>query len=78
MKLTEWIDNQPNYGVCNPPMDADLALDFLFEYLIPGNYDPVPESRKQTNTHIVHEILMAYSKEYRREVRDYFKKSREV
>ena len=44
MKLTEWINNQPDYGICNPPMSSDQALDFLFEYLIPDHYDPNPKN----------------------------------
>lgn len=75
MKLTEWINNQPDYGICNPPMSSDQALDFLFEYLIPDHYDPNPESCEQVNTYVVYEILMKYSKEFRREVRDYTKKN---
>ena len=76
MKLTEWINNQPDYGICNPPMSSDQALDFLFEYLIPGHYDPIPESREQVNAHIVYAILVKYSKEFKREVHDYYKKKR--
>ena len=75
MKLTEWIINQLDYGICNPPMSSDHALDFLFEYLIPDHYDPTPESYEQVNTYVVYEILMKYSKEFRREVRDYTKKN---
>jgi hypothetical protein len=78
MKLTEWIDNQPDYGICSPPMSSDQALDFLFDYLIPGNYDPIPESPKQVNTYIVHTILMQYSKKYQREVRERAKKYRKI
>ena len=78
MKLTEWINNQPDFGICNPPMSSDQALDFLFDYLIPGDYDPNPESSKQVNTYIVHTILMKYSKKYRREIRECAKKHRKI
>ena len=67
MALTEWLDEQPDYGICNPPMSSDQALNILFEYLIPGCYDILPESREQVNTYIVHTILMRYSSRYRRE-----------
>ena len=78
MKLTEWINNQLDFGICNPPMSSDQALDFLFDYLIPGDYDPNPESSKQVNTYIVHTILMKYSKKYRREIRECAKKHRKI
>ena len=61
-----------------PPMSSDQALDFLFDYLIPGDYDPNPESSKQVNTYIVHTILMKYSKKYRREIRECAKKHRKI
>ena len=75
-KLTEWLNEQPDYGLCNPPMNPDQALEFLFNYLTPGNYDPLPESAHQTNTYIVFNILRKYSKVFRKELRDLAKKNR--
>ena len=67
-KLTQWLRAQNDYGLCNPPMDAQKALNFLAEYLdIPE--DTVPESEQQTNTYIVCEILQRYSKKYRKELK---------
>ena len=77
-KFTEWLNEQPDYGLCNPPMTSDQALDFLFNYLIPGDYDVLPEHAEQTNTYIVHRILSKYSKVYRKEFRAQLKKKRKV
>lgn len=66
MTLTEWIVNQPDYGLCNPPMDSQTALNFLFEYLgLPP--DSISESVEQTNTYIVFEILLKHSPKFRKE-----------
>ncbi len=75
-KLTEWLDEQEDYGLCNPPMSPDEALQFLFDYLIPGEYDPLPEGAWQTNTHIVYMILRKYSRKFRRELAYRAKKKR--
>jgi hypothetical protein len=74
MKLTEWLDKQPDYGLCDPPMDPQEALDFLYEYLIPDHYVCIPEGERQLNTAIVWAILKKYSRTFRKEVRRYKKK----
>lgn len=69
MKIKEWLSNQKDYGMCNPPMDAQTALNFLADYLeIPDN--GLSESVQQTNTYIVCEILNRYSKEYKKEMKN--------
>lgn len=65
--FTEWLRKQPDYGNFNPPMSSEKALDFLFDYLLADNYDPLPEKTQQTNTYIVFNILMKYSREFRKE-----------
>lgn len=72
--FSEWLERQPSYGLCNPPLEPNKALDFLFDYLLVDDYDPLPEKADQTNTWIVHEILMKYSREYRKEREKMFKK----
>ena len=65
MNMTEWLNSQKDYGLCNPPMDAQTALNFLADYLeIPDNV--LSESVEQTNTYIVCEILGRYSKKYKK------------
>lgn len=48
--FTEWLRKQPDYGIFNPPMSSEKALDFLFDYLLVDDYDPLPEKAQQTNT----------------------------
>lgn len=67
--ITDWLAKQEDYGLCNPPMDAQKALCFLAEYLdIPE--DTIPENEQQTNTYIVCKILDRYSKKYRKELKN--------
>ena len=67
--ITGWLAKQEDYGLCNPPMDAQKALRFLAEYLdIPE--DTIPENEQQTNTYIVCKILDRYSKKYRKELKN--------
>lgn len=67
--ITDWLSKQEDYGICNPPMDAQKALHFLAEYLdIPE--DTMPENEQQTNTYIVCKILDRYSKKYRKELKN--------
>lgn len=67
--ITDWLSKQEDYGLCNPPMDAQKALHFLAEYLdIPE--DTMPENEQQTNTYIVCKILDRYSKKYRKELKN--------
>lgn len=71
--FTEWLDEQSDYGFCSPPMNSQMALDYLFDYLdIPPIV--VSQSNEQCNTEIVFEILMRYSKKFRKEYRQYRKK----
>lgn len=68
--ITEWLDEQPDYGLCDPPMDAQMALDYLFDYL---DISPVTisQSTEQCNTEIVYDILMQYSPKFRREIKEW-------
>lgn len=69
-KLTEWLDNSPDYGIFAPPMDAQTAVNFLQRYLLGEKWYCVdPVSNKQINTVIVYEILFKYSRAFRKELR---------
>lgn len=71
--ISEWFSKQPDYGILHPPMDAQTAIYFLFDYLdIP--YDIYPESTEQSNTFIVVEILKRHSKKFRKERKELRKK----
>lgn len=74
-RFFKWLENQPSYGLCNSPMDGNVGLNMLFDYFnIPPN--PNPESQLQCNTYIVFEILMKYSRRFRKEYKEYRKEMR--
>ena len=72
----DWfIENKEPDNLCDPPLDPQLALQFLCDYLLGEDwYVAMPESQKQVNSAIVDEILFKYSKQYRKEVKEYSKK----
>lgn len=73
--FTDWLENDSiDCGIMSPPMEAEKALSFLTDYLLGENWYVVdPISPKQVNTNIVHEILLKYSKKYRKEWKQYRK-----
>lgn len=73
--FTDWLENDSiDCGIMSPPMEAEKALSFLTDYLLGENWCVVaPLSPKQVNTNIVHEILWKYSKQYRKEYKQYRK-----
>ena len=73
--FTDWLENDSiDCGIMSPPMEAEKALSFLTDYLLGENwYVVAPLSQKQVNTNIVHEILWKYSKQYRKEWKQYRK-----
>ena len=73
-KFFEWLEEQPDYGLCNPPITSEVALEFLHDYLLGEDfYDATPESAEQVNTAFVVEILHKYSKRFRKEYELYKK-----
>lgn len=55
-------------GIMQPPLNAQLGIDFLKDYLLGEDWYVVnPVSAEQCNSEVVHEILMKYSKQYRKE-----------
>ena len=73
--FTDWLENDSiDCGIMLPPMEAEKALSFLTDYLLGENwYVVAPISPKQVNTNRVHEILWKYSKQYRKEWKQYIK-----
>lgn len=68
----EWIkkeNNTTNKGnIFNPPMDSQLALKFLCDYLLGEDWYSVnPVCQEQINTEIVFNILNKYSKRFKKE-----------
>jgi hypothetical protein len=66
----EWLKNQPDYGICAPPLEPQTAVLILCDYLLGKDwYSYNPVSQGQVNTEIVCDILMKYSRRFRRERR---------
>lgn len=72
-KFTDWIKNEAeDCGLCDPPMDAQLAVNFLKDYLLGDNwYVAISESQQQVNAAIVYNILKKYSRKFRKELKKY-------
>lgn len=50
-----------DYGICAPPMDAQVAVNELCRYLLGDDwYTVIPVSAEQINTEIVYEIEKKY------------------
>lgn len=62
------ILDDESYGILPAPTEAQLAVNVLQEYLLGEDHyivDPLPNC--QANTIIVHDILLQYSRRYRKE-----------
>lgn len=68
-QFTYWLLHEAeDYGLMQPPLEAQRALDFLQKYLLGENWYIVnPVNVQQGNSQVVHEILMKYSRVYRKE-----------
>ena len=68
-KFTEWLrDYAEDCGIFSPPLDAQMAVDFLQNYLLGEDWYVInPISTQQANTEVVHTILYKYSRKYRKE-----------
>lgn len=68
-QFTYWLRYEAkDCGLMQPPLNAQKALDILQKYLLGEDWYIVnPVNTEQGNTQIVHEILLKYSSEYRRE-----------
>ena len=79
MKFTTWMNiNWKKDNMFPPPLDAQLALQFLKDYLLGEDWYVVnPLGQEQINSEMVAEILNKYSKKYRKEVKQ-LKKQRGI
>ena len=69
-RIDEWYKDK-EFELCDPPIDAQFALDLIFKTLVDDkeNYDyltTMPESTEQTNSIMLDLILRKYSKRYRK------------
>lgn len=75
-KINDWYSNK-EFELCDPPIDAQYALDLIFKTLIDDKehypyLTTMPESTKQVNSIMLDLILRKYSREYRK----YFKRTK--
>jgi len=79
MTFNEWLDkNWQKDNMFPPPLNAQLALQFLKDYLLGEDWYVVnPLGQEQINSEMVAEILNKYSKKYRKEVKQ-LKKQRGI
>ena len=77
-QFTYWLEQEArDCGLCDPPLSAQSALQFLKDYLLGENwYVVMPENTEQINSVIVWEILNKYSKDFRKEFKQRYKISR--
>lgn len=69
-KIDNWYADK-DFELCDPPIDAQFALDLIFKTLVDDKVDysyltTMPESTEQTNSIMLDLILRKYSKKYRR------------
>lgn len=78
MQYQEWLDeNWQKDNMLPPPMDAQIGLNFLQQYLLGEDWYIVnPLTTAQANCEVVHEILYKYSKKYRKEYKQRLKEQR--
>ena len=74
MTFLEWLKHQNatvnKNNILPPCLDAQLAVDFLREYLLGEDwYIESPVCTEQANTEIVFAILEKYSRRFRKELR---------
>lgn len=79
--FTEWIDKQPDYGLCPPPMTSEEFKDFITRYHVSEyttKHFPVgiSMSESQVRTEILCDILLIHSKKFRKEWKEYWKRKR--
>lgn len=72
-KIDEWYDGK-DFELCDPPINAQFALDLVFKTLIDDKehypyLTTMSESTEQTNSIMLDLILRKYSKEYRKFMR---------
>ena len=69
-KINDWYAVK-EFELCDPPIDAQYALDLIFKTLVDDKehypyLTTMPESTSQTNSVMLDLILRKYSKEYRK------------
>lgn len=71
------LNSTVNKGnMLSPPMDSDEAIDFLRVYLLDEDWVGIinPISKDDINTEVAHDILLKYSRKYRKKYKRWRKK----
>ena len=65
-----------SYGLCPAPMNAQLALNILTDYLLGEDwYVATSMSQEQVNACVVEQILDKYSKQWKKDWKNYEKET---
>ena len=69
-RIDDWYKDR-DFELCDPPIDAQFALDLIFKTLIDDKkhypyLTTISESTEQTNAIMLDLILKKYSKQYRK------------
>lgn len=69
-RIESWYEGKA-FELCDPPTNAQFALDLIFKTLIDDKekypyLTTMPESTEQTNSIMLDLILTKYSREYRK------------
>ena len=69
-KIDDWYADKDS-EMCDPPIDAQFALDLIFKTLVDDKehypyLTTIPESNEQINSIMLELILMKYSRKYRK------------
>ena len=69
-KIDDWYSDKHS-EMCDPPIDAQFALDLIFKTLVDDKdhysyLTTMPESTEQTNSIMLELILRKYSRKYRK------------
>lgn len=69
-RIESWYEGKA-FELCDPPINAQFALDLIFKTLIDDKEEypyltTMPESTEQTNSIMLDLILTKYSREYRK------------
>lgn len=76
-QFTDWLENEAeDCGILTPSMEAQQCVDILCDYLLGRDWYSTSgvTCTSQVNTEIVFEILIKYSKEFRKEWKLYNKR----
>lgn len=69
-RINDWYADK-DFELCDPPIDAQFALDLIFKTLVDDKehyfyLTTMPESTEQTNSIMLDLILTKYSRKYRK------------